>query len=100
MYKIEFKLSMPHRASWNGGWSGAEKNYTITKNIKDKTVIILGFDKTDTKCWYYSFGDGWTACVTGRIIPKGERVKKSDGFCGYNWMVDEIVWYNEIRGRK
>lgn len=99
MKKIEFRLSMPSRNSWNGNWSGEGRNYTIIRKIKDKTAITLGFDKTETQSWNYHFGDGWSACVTGRVIPSGET-KKSDGFCGYNWMVDEIIWYNKIKGSR
>ena len=100
MKRIEFRLSMPNRGSWNGGWSGSEKNYTITKNITDKKAEFLGFNKEKSQSWHYHFGDGWSACISGRIMDRDERKKKSDGFCGYNWMVDEIIWYNEIRGKK
>jgi len=93
MKRIEFKLSMPHRCSWNGRWAGSDSNYTITENVTDKKsdeLMAVG-------SWRYSFGDGWEACVSARIVPKGERVKKSAGFCGYNWMVQSIRLYNEIR---
>ena len=99
MEKIEFKLSMPNRGSWNGGWSGSGRNYTIVKNITDKKATFLGLDKEKTKSWGYYWSDGWGARVTARVMEQGERKKKSDGFCGYNWMVNEIVWYNEIRGK-
>ena len=89
---------MPSNNSWDGKWSGTKKNYTIRKNITDKTLTELFGDKTSNS-WYYNFGDGWTAKVTGTLLNKGERAKKSDGFCGYNWMVNSIIWYNEIRSK-
>lgn len=30
---------------------------------------------------------------------KGERLKKSDGFCGYGWMVDNILAYGSPYGK-
>lgn len=95
MKRVLFKLSMPNRGSWNGKWSGSGNNYTITKNMKDETARKLGLDKGE-KSWYHSFGDGWTACVAGKILQKGEKTKKSDGFCGYDWMVTDIVLYGRI----
>lgn len=92
MKRVLFILSMPNCNSWNGKWSGSGNNYTITKNIKDDTARRLGLDKGE-KSWYHNFGDGWTACVKGKILKKGERVKKSAGFCGYDWMVSNIILY-------
>ena len=100
MIKVEFRLSMPNVNTWNWRWTGEGRNYTITKNLTNKKAIFLGLDKVKNTSWHYHWSDGWSACVTATVIPKGERVRKSDGFCGYNWMVDEIIWYNEIRGKK
>ena len=98
MKRILFRLSMPSNSSWDGKWSGREKNYTIRKNITDKKFTELFGDRANNS-WFYNFGDGWTAKVTGRLLDKGERAKKSDGFCGYNWMVNSIIWDNEIKTR-
>jgi hypothetical protein len=100
MYKIEFRLTMPGRGSASGGWSGSERNYLIFENISNKTAQFLGLDKEKTKSWSYGWDDGWTARITGRVMEPGEKRLKSDGFGGYNWMVVDIICYNEIRGKR
>lgn len=86
--RVEFKLSMPGRNSWNGKWSGSSNNYVVYKTLPADKVEELS--KTGGY-WSYSFGDGWTAGVTMRVLPKGERKIKSSGFCGYDWMVGSII---------
>ena len=95
MRKVVFKLSMPNKGSWNGKWSGSGRNYIITKNLTDERLSFLGLDKKE-QSWFYFFGDGWTACINARILDKGERLKKSNGFYGYEWMVSNIICDNEI----
>ena len=89
--RIEFKLSMPSNNSWNGKWSGEDKNYTAVRTIPKSRVKELKISES----WRYDFGDGWAACVVARIMDKGER-QKSDGFCGYEWMIDEIIRHGKI----
>ena len=96
MKRVEFRLSMPGVGSWDGKWSGSKNNYTIKENLTDNKISILGLDNSD-QSWSYNFGDGWCATVRARIVPKGEKLKKSDGFCGYNWMVDSIISNNLIK---
>lgn len=96
--RVEFKLSMPCNNAWNGKWTGASKNYSRVKTMTDKKCSFLGLDKNN-QSWSYSFGDGWVARVSARIVPRGERVKKSDGFYGYDWMIESIIYYNEIRSK-
>lgn len=48
-----------------------------------------------TASWFHSWTDGWRACVTARIMRQGERRPKSAGFCGYDWMVRNIIWYGD-----
>lgn len=87
-----FELSMPSNNAWNGKWSGAENRYTIAKTVTEKTAKRI-------KDYYsYAFGDGWVAGITVRKARPREKV--SGKFCGYNWMADEIVWYDEIRGSR
>jgi len=94
MKRVVFRLSMPNNNSWDGKWSGSGRNYTITKNLSENTIKFLELEKGEQK-WYHNFGDGWTACITARIVSKGERLPKSAGFCGYNWMVTNILCYNQ-----
>jgi hypothetical protein len=89
MTRVEFKLTMPGRNTWNGKWSGDEKHYALLREIDDPIA-----EQLDHKSWSYSWGDGWRAHVEARIV-RGE-VKKSHGFCGYDWMVDSILRYNKI----
>lgn len=90
--RVEFLLSMPNVGSWNGKWSGASRRYAIKRNLTNKYLEKM----TLPNSWYHSFGDGWAASVSARIMEPGERFRKSDGFCGYDWMVDNIVWYGRI----
>lgn len=97
MKRVEFRLSMPCCASWNGKWSGEDRNYTIVKKLSEKMLSFLGICEEEDVSWWYRWDDGWAAEVTARHLRKGERAKKSDGFCGYDWMVDSILRHNEIR---
>jgi len=85
---IAFILTMPSIGSWNGKWSGEDNLYAIVRAERSvpKDVVVKSF--------WYNWNDGWSACVsvekvdckTGNTI-----IKKSRGFCGYNWMVDSII---------
>jgi hypothetical protein len=92
-----FSLSMPNRGSWNGEWSGSGNHYFIIKSLKDATLLKLAIDKQNGNSWSYRWADGWRACVYARVLEKGERPGKSDGFCGYDWMVDSILLYGNIK---
>ncbi len=91
MTRVEFKLSMPGRASWNGGWSGADRNYTLVRKVANPIAA-----KLNGRLWSYAWPDGWCAGVHARVIPPGERLKKSDGFNGYGWMIESILQYGKI----
>jgi hypothetical protein len=88
--RVEFKLGMPGTNSWNGRWSGEERNYAIIKTMSISAADVLLGDKGE-RYFSYSFGDGWVASVTARVVPAGKRRAKSDGFSGYEWMVDSII---------
>ena len=96
MKKVVFTLNMPNVGSWNGKWSGEGRNYIIKKSVTDKKFDELKEKGGSSFSWYYSWSDGWGALVTCREIKKGERLKKSDGFCGYDWMVMSIMDYGKI----
>lgn len=89
MKRIEFRLSMPSRASWNGGWSGAGRNYVIVRTLTDQ----LADDLLAVGSWYHRWDDGWGAQITARVMEPGQRKAKSDGFAGYDWMVANIIAY-------
>lgn len=94
MKRIEFVLTMPGVGSWNGIWSGKNKHYSIVKKLTDKKCIELEINGTP-KNWRYSWNDGWYANIAAVVLLKGVRAKKSAGFCGYDWMVDNIIARND-----
>ena len=98
MKRIEFRLSMPNVGSWNGRWSGEGRNYTIVRKISDSWVSKLLSGKNSAS-WSHRWGDGWSAHISARIVPVGERLKKSDGFYGYDWMVSNILAYGNTNGK-
>jgi hypothetical protein len=69
---------------------GDGRNYVIVKPLNGKTIARL-FGDSGKASWSHFWPDGWCAVIEGRIVPKGERLRKSDGFSGYGWMVDNII---------
>ena len=94
-----FKLSMPHRGSWNNKWSGESCNYTIAKKFTRKEFKEL--PEIAGKYHEYRWDDGWTAVVDVMHLTDGKIVKKltknSAGFCGYNWMIDSLLKHGYIK---
>ena len=68
-----FKLSMPNAGSWNGKWSGQNKQYLKIVNLGnskksiEKAHKILNrktpqfASRPEWGSYYYNFGDGWGA---------------------------------------
>jgi hypothetical protein len=96
--RVLFTLTMPGRNTWNGKWSGDERNYTIVRSLGPVALerVFGPPGKRDHASFGYSWPDGWHAQVEARIVAPRERPRKSDGFCGYNWMVDSILRYGTI----
>lgn len=92
-----FELSMPNNNSWNGKWSGEGTCYArvrsySSRDLKEKVAKLVGYH-------YYSFGDGWGAAVTVRVVEADEKrklLRKSRGFCGYDWMIDCLMRHGRI----
>lgn len=98
---VSFELTMPNRASWNGGWTGDANKYYIIKSFTDKSD--LEFMKELPNSWYHNFGDGWTAKINAEIINSNEAAKRrkiSKGFYGYEWMVTSIINQGTIEYKK
>lgn len=93
--RVEFRLTMPRVGSWNGRWGGENRCYSIVKSLLEADVIRL-FGESDKRRWHHAWDDGWAADVRARVMEKGERAPKSDGFCGYDWMVDSILEHGTI----
>lgn len=100
-----FELTMPDVGSWNGKWSGAGRFYGKVVNIgrskeaKDKGASILS-----DQPYRYRWDDGWSAGVKVSQVDAKEAarlrrvIRKADeGFCGYDWLVDSIIHYGDIR---
>ena len=73
-HRVEFKLSMPGRSSWNGGWSGEGRNYLVVRELSDEDLARLfdiAPDGVDlTKCrriWTHRWSDGWLAQIADEV---------------------------------
>ena len=93
--RVEFHLSMPGVSSWNGKWTGAGNDYVVYRSLAAEDVVRLKIPAS----FRHSFGDGWCACVSARVMERGERATKSDGFCGYEWMIDRIIRWGDTQCR-
>ena|SRR3990167_5839835 len=96
---LAFTLSMPSRASWNGRWSGQDRPYVIVRKFGSSKKTQERYAPLIGKAFYYNFGDGWGASVSVREIIGKEVTairKKSAGFCGYDWMIEEILQHGRI----
>lgn len=98
---IEFNLTMPGRGSWNNAWSGDGNLYSVVRHFTDKRFEELNIDKLlDKRNFYYNWSDGWCAnvCVKEIDTKEEKQIKKhTKGFCGYDWMIDSILKYSDIR---
>jgi hypothetical protein len=96
---VAFELSMPNRASWNGKWSGEERRYVRVVNVGASKKAREKYQKLVGR-HHYSFGDGWVAAVGVREVERSEAGKlrrASNGFCGYDWMIESLRMHGEIR---
>lgn len=97
---LVFELTMPHRGSWNGKWSQEDRHHYIIKDeryLRDKSIIPKILEQ---KYFTYRWNDGWEACieVSKVLAPEANKLrKKSDEFCGYDWMVESILKEGRIR---
>ena len=99
---VVFELTMPHVASWNGRWSGAASGHYLFKDYPPAAFEKKHKEKVIGE-WHYSWPDGWGALIKSRVVTGDEmrKLKKSNaGFCGYSWMVDNIIWYGNPRGKE
>lgn len=94
-----FTLSMPGNNSWNGKWSDEGRSYAIRHKLTTQKAIkkarsFIGYHS-------YNFGDGWRAGVEVKevdSITAKKIMKGSQGFCGYDWMVESILRDGKIYG--
>lgn len=93
---LAFILTMPGCGSWNGKWSGEGQLFAATRKVNDTTAARIL-----TRGYYsYSWTDGWRAGIEVKAV-KGNELRKlrkhSQGFCGYDWMIDSILERDSIK---
>ncbi len=91
---LSFILTMPVCASWNGKWSGDGRLFAITRRVSAQSAQNLA-----NRSFSYRWNDGWCASVSVKAIDSQEarRIRKaSEGFCGYEWMVDSLLEHGAI----
>ena len=96
-----FELTMPRAASWNGKWSGEDEGHYLFKTSQSES-IKKKFKELSGNSWTYSWSDGWMAQITARVVDAStaRRLRaRNKGFCGYDWMVNDILWHGEIQQR-
>ncbi len=76
---------MPGVASWNGKWTGEGRRYAASRTVPKKRLSELNHT------YYHAWKDGWRANISVRQMRKGECLGKTDGFCGYEWMIENIL---------
>jgi hypothetical protein len=96
---VAFFLSMPSCPSWNGQWSGEGRKYVIVKRFTTAKGGQLAQKMIAEGSYWYSWSDGWGACVEVKEVDgrtAGKLTRQSDGFAGYSWMVESIMSYGKI----
>ena len=99
--RVLFTLSMPRNNSWNNKWSGDDRSYCISKVAFRRNKPVYPNLKEGN--YIYDFEDGWVANVNVKFVTPSEAkaaMKKSDGFCGYGWMCDELMATGKISTRQ
>jgi len=96
---LAFTLTMPRNNSANGRWSGEGRLYMKVLALGNAKKTVAKHSPIIGKSFSYDFGDGWVASVSVREV-KATEIKKlrksSAGFCGYDWMIDEILQHGRI----
>lgn len=96
---IAFFLSMPSCPSWDGRWSGEGRKYVLVKKYTTTKGIADAQQMVEKGSYWYSWSDGWGAEVSVKEVDAKEAralKKESQGFSGYDWMVDSICSYGKI----
>lgn len=96
---------MPGTNSWNGRWSGEETLYAIIKKFPNTLKAQARADEILKQGYYsHNFGDGWRAGISVRRPKDAKDLnnvrKKTRGFCGYDWMVENILSHGSASDKK
>ena len=102
--RICFELSMPNRSSWNGRWSGEGTLYAKVVNFANSKAGNATANRIlEHKSYYHRWDDGWGASVSVRKVDGKESAsikRRSKGFCGYDWMIDNIRSHGSTYNKK
>lgn len=99
---VVFTLTMPNCGSWNNRWSGSDRLYAKARRLYKENLDALKFNLDIPRDFYYTWGDGWTACVHVEVMSSKDAtkyLKNSRGFYGYDWMIDSILQTGTIAHR-
>ena len=98
---LAFELSMPGIGSWNKKWSGEGRYYAMVKNMgRSQKAKAQGHDIIANQPYNHSWDDGWRARIDVRQVDAQEARKirrDTKGFCGYDWMVENIMLCGSIK---
>ena len=102
MKYVSFKLKLFHP-------EGKQTIYSNKNYINIRKILKHDYEKYShvlkENIWHYTWSDGWNATVESKVLTgykeKKILLKNTDGFCGYNEMINDILSFNEIKlGRK
>ena len=96
---------MPICNSQDGKWSGRDRNLVICRKLGRKVSDLeraksLATNDMAHTNYLYCFDDGWMASIRVDLVSLKESKRcmdTSDGFYGYEWMIDSILKYGNIR---
>lgn len=94
---ILFTFTMPRFNTWNNRWTGEGRKYT--RSCRGFRYGKKIYKKLKEGNFQYDFGDGWVANVNVKFVTKSEAKEadmKSEGFCGYEWMIDQLKETGDI----
>lgn len=95
-----FVLTMPGVNSWNGKWSGEGNYYARVHKVFNRGKSL--YPELKEGNFAYRWDDGWCASIKVTFVTPSEAKKAqkhSKGFCGYEWMIDDLLKYGTINKR-
>lgn len=108
MRTLLFEYGHTNIGSWDRKWPGEGRVYAKSKKIYKEQEEFLASKGISMKIgeqttFIHNFEDGWTAKVTvtvGRASDFADILKRSEGFLGYDWMIDNILEHGRILTQK
>jgi hypothetical protein len=97
---LAFTLKMPERPSWDGHWSGEGKNFVRVRTIEPRSKRARTQAMKLVGEHSFHWPDGWRALVEVKVVTFEQARalrRESDGFSGYDWMIDSLLTFGEIR---